>query len=175
MRWSPSLPEPDEGPLPRTGRWARSRSQGSLLGLCYASRASRRLDGADLLPLVRGAREYNVAHEITGCLLYGAGYVVQVLEGPPRHVLELFRRIRADQRHVDVHPVCAGPIHARAFEGSPLEFHDLDLGPYAASESLRDELSMLYFAPEGELAEVLELVEGVRALHPGAGVATALA
>jgi hypothetical protein len=175
MRWSRSLPEHDDGPRPRTGRWARSRSQGSLLGLCYASRASRRLDGADLLPLVRDARAYNVAHEITGCLLYGAGYVIQVLEGPPRHVLELFRRIRADRRHVDVHTVCAGPVHGRAFEGSPLEFHDLDLGPYAACESLRDELSVLYFAPEGELAEVLELVEGVRALCTGAEAAPALA
>ena len=175
MRWSPSLPEQENGPLPRTGRWARSRSQGGLLGLCYASRTNRRLDGADLLPLVRRAREYNLAHEITGCLVYGAGYVLQVLEGPPRHVLELFRRIRADQRHVDVHTVCAGPLHARAFEGSPLEFHDLDLGPYAACESLRDELSVLYFAPEGELSEVLELVQGVRALQDGAEAASALA
>ncbi|MEE4362181.1 MAG: BLUF domain-containing protein [Pseudomonadales bacterium] len=168
MRWPQSLLDREagfapEGPgAPRTGRWARARSQGSLLGLCYASRAARHLEADDLATLVHQAREKNLAREITGCLVYGAGLVIQMLEGPPRNVLELFRQIRTDARHLDVHTICAGPIHGRAFEGAPLECHDLDLGTFEHFETLRDELSILYYSLEADWAEVLAFVEAVR-------------
>jgi len=67
--------------------------------LCYASTATRELKRDDLLEILSYARQHNAEHGITGLLLFQDGHFVQVLEGEPEPVRQLYQHICQDERH----------------------------------------------------------------------------
>lgn len=75
--------------------------------LIYMSKAVTLMDTAALIQLLNKARELNAAHQISGMLLYAEirlkselqGRFIQVLEGQPDAVEQLFNNIRVDARH----------------------------------------------------------------------------
>lgn len=88
-----------------------------LYHLIYESQATRLLTEADLLLLLRKARAYNQANQLTGLLLYAAdGRFLQVLEGPVAAIHQLyFEHITHDPRHHRLQLLAAGVLDRRRF------------------------------------------------------------
>ena len=70
--------------------------------LIYASRATARVDEAQLCQLADAAALHNLTRGITGALIYGNGLFLQQLEGGEPDVRGVFDRIARDPRHCDV-------------------------------------------------------------------------
>jgi hypothetical protein len=85
--------------------------------LVYLSRASWPFSREEVETLIEGARPRNQALGITGLLLYGRGFFLQLLEGDAIHVGALFMKIGADTRHSDVLPVVMHYVPERLFPG----------------------------------------------------------
>lgn len=85
--------------------------------LIYESRATEPFAEAELADLLRQARSYNEAHELTGILLYAPdGRFIQVLEGSMEAVYTLyFKRIALDPRHQQHSLLAAGALTHRRF------------------------------------------------------------
>lgn len=85
--------------------------------LIYESQATQLLTEADLTLLLRKARAYNQANQLTGMLLYAAdGRFLQVLEGPVEALHKLyFERITHDPRHHSIQLLAAGVLDRRRF------------------------------------------------------------
>ena len=90
-------------------------------------------DSAANSELLRQARAYNEAHEISGILLYAesTGEYLQVLEGEREVVQKLYENIRRDPRHERVFTLGESQIAERNFADwrmgfAPLEADELD-------------------------------------------------
>lgn len=58
---------------------------------------------------------HNKALGVTGMLLYASGYFMQVLEGEPDSVADIYGRIAKDARHTDLAVLSNEPIAKRSF------------------------------------------------------------
>jgi hypothetical protein len=85
-----------------------------LMGLIYTSRPFG-FDAATLDDILLSARRNNARDGITGALICRADLYAQWLEGEREAVTMTFRRIQADDRHVDVRLAWAGDLDARHF------------------------------------------------------------
>ena len=99
----------------------------SLRQLVYASAATRSLRDPELLAIVEAARARNAELDVTGMLLYAEGAFVQVLEGEPKTVEKLLRRIRRDERHRRFLILLDRMTDERAFEGWSMGFQQVTL------------------------------------------------
>lgn len=98
--------------------------------------------------ILKAARAFNHAHDITGVLCQGQGLFLQVLEGHRSAVNRLYARILADQRHRDVELLDYEEISERRFDAwsmAHVQLSSLDpmirmghpeFDPYAASGKL---------------------------------------
>ena len=98
--------------------------------LIYASIATKRFSGPELVELLAQARRDNLRSEITGMLLYKEGTFLQVLEGEERTVKDLCAKIRGDSRHHKMVVLLEGPAETREFANWSMGFCNLD-GPEA--------------------------------------------
>lgn len=71
----------------------------SLRRIIYTSKASNPMSRRDLLDMLHEARAFNSIDNITGVLMHRNGIFVQVIEGDPEHVGNLFASILRDPRH----------------------------------------------------------------------------
>jgi len=67
--------------------------------LTYRSKISPELTIAEIENILIDARKRNNARGITGCLVYFEESIVQILEGEESNVLQLFDKIKSDNRH----------------------------------------------------------------------------
>ena len=74
----------------------------SLIQLAYVSTAVTFMPREELTGMLDQAREKNARLGITGMLLYKDKSFLQVLEGEPDAVHELYQRIQRDDRHEKV-------------------------------------------------------------------------
>lgn len=109
-----------------------------LFQLCYISRAARLMATRELSNLLAAARQYNVAHGITGMLLYKDLSFLQILEGPRDALVTLYNLIRVDQRHTRVRTLFDNPIDAREFADWTMGFQNLDGVDLMAIEGYSD-------------------------------------
>ena len=65
--------------------------------------------------ILQTARVNNSRKNVTGALLYNAGFFAQVLEGPRACVEEIFEKIQRDDRHGDVTVLEGGDLATRDF------------------------------------------------------------
>jgi len=86
-----------------------------LYQIIYASVATRPIEEDELLMMLKLAREKNTRLGITGMLLHCDGSFIQALEGPKDRVMDLFRAIRQDPRHIRIEVLFEGPIKNRSF------------------------------------------------------------
>lgn len=110
------------------------------------------MDGDDLKSLLEGARRSNGAHDITGVLLYQAGYFLQVLEGTPEDVMPLFRRIERDGRHTDIQKLYDQEIEERGFADWSMGFHVVTGPDLESCEGYNDVLTDAVITTEIDLA-----------------------
>lgn len=85
-----------------------------LVRLVYASRPFG-FDGQTLYGILSAARRNNARDDITGALICRGDLYLQLLEGPEAAVAAAYRRIEADDRHLEVTRLLAGPAEARLF------------------------------------------------------------
>lgn len=96
-----------------------------MIRLSYISQASRSFRDEELDALLQTCRTNNQACDVTGVLYYGNDMFLQVLEGPQESVERIFRRIRKDPRHHDIHLIEKIPIDRRRFGEFSMAFSRL--------------------------------------------------
>lgn len=84
--------------------------------ICYISNQTKQLSENELDALFQFILENNPPRNITGILLYNNGIFLQVLEGEKEVLKNLFKSIKADQRHHNVLTVLEQKIESRIFE-----------------------------------------------------------
>jgi len=87
----------------------------NLLHCIYASRAKVTTREAEIQALLERARHNNLAHGITGMLLFVEGSFFQVLEGDAASVEKTYEIILRDIRHDRVTQIIREPIAQRSF------------------------------------------------------------
>lgn len=100
-----------------------------MIRLLYISQA-RPASPGDLESILQTARTHNPRLSITGVLVHGGGWYMQLLEGPEHSVLRLYARILDDPRHFDPRVIHVTPASEALFgewsmgfvERNPLEF-----------------------------------------------------
>lgn len=93
-----------------------------LISLVYVSVESHPLSEADLVEILKKAREKNSRLGITGMLLYRDGFFIQCLEGEKSAVEELYAVIKLDKRHKNVLTVSQTKIAERTFQDWTMGF-----------------------------------------------------
>ena len=68
----------------------------------YRSQAVHPFGEQELTALLEESRAWNQVHGITGLLCYNEGHFVQLIEGAPEQVYQLYARIQRDPRHRQV-------------------------------------------------------------------------
>ena len=94
--------------------------------LIYASRAVARFDTDALAALLEQSRARNAGVDVTGLLLFAQGSFLQLLEGPPAAVDEIYASIERDDRHDAVRLLCRDPITERRFPDWTMGFETPD-------------------------------------------------
>lgn len=84
------------------------------------------MDDNELLSLLQEARKENERLGITGMLLYQEGNFMQMLEGDKKTVLDLYEKIKKDDRHNGVLTMLTGDIDERNFEDWTMGFFNMD-------------------------------------------------
>lgn len=70
--------------------------------LSYLSDASSPFSNREIEALLKGARARNMNHLISGILIYMNGCFFQYIEGPDRHIENLYKNIASDNRHKNI-------------------------------------------------------------------------
>ncbi|WP_420146477.1 BLUF domain-containing protein [Spirosoma sp.] len=79
----------------------------------------------DLHTILTQSRSNNSQQGITGVILYVKGNIIQVLEGEPTAVEQLYQRIQHDPRHGQISTVLNRPIIQRTFEKWSMGFETI--------------------------------------------------
>ncbi len=85
-----------------------------MIQLTYASRPFG-FDAAMLAGILLDARRCNTRDGITGMLICRADLYLQLLEGPEEMVDAAYRRIKADDRHIDLQLLTRRTVAKRLF------------------------------------------------------------
>ncbi|AWN41782.1 BLUF domain-containing protein [Methylobacterium durans] len=91
----------DEHGLPR-GAELDEAALPALYHFVYCSRAADGVDDAEVGRIVESAQRYNLAHGITGVLVFGSGVFFQWIEGPAAQIQKLIASLHGDSRHYDI-------------------------------------------------------------------------
>lgn len=95
----------------------------NLIQLVYLSDRSPTLRDESILDgIVLPSMRFNESADITGCLWFGRGHFLQVLEGPQEAVRALYARIEKDKRHRNVRLLLLGPIAERSFSRFAMKY-----------------------------------------------------
>jgi len=87
----------------------------SISQIIYASKAIVDIDDEQLCAIQSTAVRNNSSQEITGLLLYGRRWFIQLLEGEFNTIDALLEKICKDDRHTDVEILYRGPGEKRLF------------------------------------------------------------
>lgn len=94
--------------------------------LTYESVAAKKMDNEDMLQLLEKSRANNKRDGITGCLIYYRGGFIQVLEGEKSKVLATYEKIKADERHKEVHMFSEDHNVQRSFPNWGMAYYPID-------------------------------------------------
>ncbi|BAO54104.1 BLUF domain-containing protein [Nonlabens marinus] len=76
--------------------------------ICYVSKSDTSLDETSIEKIFEKSWKYNNSCDISGVLLYSFGNFFQVLEGNEESLLELYEKIKNDERHDEIFEVYHG-------------------------------------------------------------------
>jgi hypothetical protein len=94
--------------------------------LVYVSSAVKPFSKAELVELLKEARENNERLDVTGMLLYRDGNFMQVLEGEEPVVRDLYAKIERDPRHEGGIILLEETLKRRQFGEWSMGFRDLN-------------------------------------------------
>ena len=96
-----------------------------MIELVYVSTAQPGMKDDDIKDILKTARKFNTANQISGCLLFHNNQFVQILEGEEGVVADLYSNIAKDDRHTDLLLLTKGEIEERVFPNWSMAFHEL--------------------------------------------------
>ena len=129
----------------------------SLYCLVFTSVATRKITDEDLKGLLDKSRQYNLALNITGMLLYLDPYFMQILEGDESIIDEKFKKISNDEMHHKVSLIYKQPIKERSFSKWTMGFNKIGIQYFEGAENLIDIYNNDAFKKHPN--EVIELLE----------------
>ncbi len=94
----------------------------ALREILYISQVTKPLSEKDLDNLVKASRSRNAALNVTGALIFDGKTFMQLLEGYPEDLLDIYTSIFSDHRHHQIVTICNGPINSRNFEDWSMHF-----------------------------------------------------
>ena len=98
----------------------------------YYSFSQSEMSDSELEGILRKAREWNQANEITGLLIYRfnkifkRGNFLQIIEGPQKSILSAWERISTDPRHHTITVLEDGSFEERNFSAWSMGLKNLD-------------------------------------------------
>ena len=120
--------------------------------MIYSSRPFG-FDASILSGLLIDCRENNVKNNITGSLICRADIYLQMLEGPKKKVLELFKKIERDDRNIEVDILLEGLTEERLFPNWAMKDDPVESWMWSQEEvangAVRD-------APEEEILNIFK-------------------
>ena len=129
----------------------------SIYCLVFTSVATRKISDEDLKGLLDKSRQYNLALNITGMLLYLDPYFMQILEGDESIIDEKFKKISNDEMHHKVSLIYKQPIKERSFSKWTMGFNKIGIQYFEGAENLIDIYNNDAFKKHPN--EVIELLE----------------
>lgn len=93
--------------------------------IIYVSVPAKLLSENDVDKILVAARTKNLERRITGFLLFDGRIFMQLIEGPPHEVEDLFENLRADTRHQRIQKIYAGEAPGRLFSNFSMAFAHL--------------------------------------------------
>lgn len=108
--------------------------------LLYCSMATRERLEADILDLLKIARDKNARLEVTGLLVYQkrTNEFLQILEGEKKVIFDLLETIKADDRHKRLHVIHDQEISKRGFKGWSMAFANMESIDKSKLEGISD-------------------------------------
>ncbi|MEQ8478092.1 MAG: BLUF domain-containing protein [Fulvivirga sp.] len=83
--------------------------------LLYISNRNKNCTDLEIARILESCQRNNKGLDITGVLLYSYTHFVQYLEGEYKTIIELYDKIRTDERHRNVAMITTGQIDKRIF------------------------------------------------------------
>ena len=127
----------------------------SLHHIVYLSTAVQQMSDAELQELLTQARSFNLAHRVTGVLLYHEGQFVQVMEGEEAVVRSLYENIRRDARHNNVVKLADKNLASRSFGDWSMAFLPINDEAFASLSGFAHPEQLAKAAEQGEHADPL--------------------
>jgi hypothetical protein len=134
-----------------------------LIQVVYASRAKVVCDAAFLRALLEKARTNNAQLGVSGMLLYHVGAFLQVLEGLPDVVAELYGKIERDKRHDRVVVLQRRAVPERSFSEWSMGLMKTDSKALTAARGLNDFLAGGVLSLAKDSGRLEKLLDGFRA------------
>jgi len=119
----------------------------SLQYIVYTSVAETPFTQAELEQILVRARAKNHGLRVTGMLLYSAGQILQVLEGMPETIQQLYATIVHDPRHNDVVTVAEGTSDRRMFPDWSMGFGEASTPEFARLAGYIDSSRTAFLLP----------------------------
>tara|TARA_A100001015_G_C14464194_1_gene509118 strand:- start:5 stop:439 length:435 start_codon:yes stop_codon:yes gene_type:complete len=100
--------------------------------IVYYSFSQSEISSSELEGILRKARKWNEAHEITGLLIYRfnkvfrRGNFLQIIEGPKKSILSAWKRISNDPRHHTITVLEDGQLQDRNFSAWSMGLKNLN-------------------------------------------------
>lgn len=102
--------------------------------ITYSSVAKPELSITEIEEIITQAKQFNTAHDITGCLIYNKGYFLQILEGEKQLVMNLVNSIKLDDRHDHFTILSEGETKLRTFKDWAMAYYHDPLNAELNSE-----------------------------------------
>ncbi|UOR06186.1 BLUF domain-containing protein [Hymenobacter aerilatus] len=115
--------------------------------IVYTSVAEKPFTPAELEQILVRARAKNHTLRVTGMLLYSAGQILQVLEGPPDAIEQLYATIANDLRHRHVLTVAEGASERRLFPDWSMGFGEASAPEFARLAGYVDSSRTTFLLP----------------------------
>lgn len=113
----------------------------TLRRLIYSSQAVELFTQRELLDLLNESRGYNLIDDISGVLMHKDGYFLQVIEGEPIKIHNLFNRIEKDSRHYEIKILYDCTIKERLFSSWSMGCTNFDDPELVLLPGLRTDLT----------------------------------
>lgn len=94
--------------------------------LIYVSTAVEGLTDDDIESILNASQSNNDERYLTGFLAHNERAFMQALEGERREVLDIYDRIKSDNRHSGVIQIIGEPTERRAFPDWTMNYHRVD-------------------------------------------------
>lgn len=124
--------------------------------MLYCSHLARNAPFNAVPDIIRNARSFNAANDVTGILVFDGGNFLQHLEGPEIILIDLISRIAHDSRHVNFELQYQGKgFGNRRFRGCSMAYAHLeDDEPLKTINRLQGREAMMHFS---ELLPTLDI------------------